>query len=181
MVGISTDLIKCFQIVLNIRADRHLYGHLNIPSYSTGCYFGTVWLVVVNKIEHILSTTEVHHIFIPPTERLLNQFSDFLTTTSRPTNLIIPTINNAKPKPKLSQSKLPPSAISLAVGSAEGSIQPKYLPNAECPRAGGGAHWTLPRNLLFEFTDYGLQGTSLALKVRDLLLQFLYARNCREF
>ena len=84
---------------------------------------------------------------------------DFLTTTSRPTNLIIPTINNAKPKPKLSQSKLPPSAISLAVGSAEGSILPKYLPNAECPS--GGTHWTPLRNLLFEFTDYGLQGTSL--------------------
>ena len=45
-------------------------------------------------------------------------------------------------------------------GSAEGSIQPKYLPNAECPR--GGAHWTLPRNLLVEFSDYVLQGTSLA-------------------
>ena len=40
------------------------------------------------------------------------------------------------------------------------SIKPKYLPNAECPR--GGAHWTPLRNLLFEFTDYGLQGTSLA-------------------
>jgi len=54
------------------------------------------------------------------------------------------------------------SVCKTSVGSAEGSIQPKYLPNAECPRAGGGAHWTLPRNLLFEFTDYGLQGTSLA-------------------
>jgi hypothetical protein len=30
MVGICTDLIKCFQIVLNIRADRHLYGYLII-------------------------------------------------------------------------------------------------------------------------------------------------------
>jgi len=52
------------------------------------------------------------------------------------------------------------SVCKTSVGSAEGSIQPKYLPNAECPR--GGAHWTPLRNLLFEFTDYGLQGTSLA-------------------
>jgi len=29
MVEICTDLIKCYWIVLNIRADRHLYGHLN--------------------------------------------------------------------------------------------------------------------------------------------------------
>jgi len=52
-----------------------------------------------------------------------------------------------------------PRAVLSAKGSAEGSIQPKYLPNAECPR--GGAHWTPLRNLLVEFTDYGLQGTSL--------------------
>jgi len=30
MVGICADLIKCYRIVLNIRPDRHLYGHLNI-------------------------------------------------------------------------------------------------------------------------------------------------------
>ena len=28
MVGICADFIKCYRIVLNIRADRHLYGHL---------------------------------------------------------------------------------------------------------------------------------------------------------
>ena len=28
LVGIWTDLIKCYRIALNIRADRHLYGHL---------------------------------------------------------------------------------------------------------------------------------------------------------
>jgi len=30
MVGICTDLIKCYRIALNIRADRHLYGYLII-------------------------------------------------------------------------------------------------------------------------------------------------------
>ncbi len=63
------------------------------------------------------------------------------------------------------------SVCKTSVGSAEGSIQPKYLPNAECPRAGGGAHWTLPRNLLFEFTDYGLQGTSLVAQCLHLRTQ----------
>jgi len=53
-----------------------------------------------------------------------------------------------------------PRAVLSAKGSAEDSIQPKYLPNADCPR--GGAHWTPPRNLLVEFSDYVLQGTSLA-------------------
>ena len=28
MVGICADFIKCYRIALNIRADRHLYGHL---------------------------------------------------------------------------------------------------------------------------------------------------------
>ena len=30
LVGIWTDLIKCYRIALNIRADKHLYGPLII-------------------------------------------------------------------------------------------------------------------------------------------------------
>jgi len=41
MVGICTDLIKCYQIVLNIRADRHLYGHLN---HHSGFLCRKCWL-----------------------------------------------------------------------------------------------------------------------------------------
>jgi len=35
LVGICTDLIKCYQIALNIRAYRHLYGHLIVALRSS--------------------------------------------------------------------------------------------------------------------------------------------------
>jgi len=56
-------------------------------------------------------------------------------------------------------------AIPPALRAPVSQSSPKYLPNANWR---GGTHWTLLRNLLFEFNDYGLQSTSLAAQVLHL-------------
>jgi len=55
LVGIWTDLIKCYRIALNIRADRYLYGHLInsgkvIKFFRVRSHFLTITRYIIHPI-----------------------------------------------------------------------------------------------------------------------------------